>query len=830
MDLVKGYYQGMMAPSSSWLTAFITPFGTYEWNRIAMGLSVAPSWFQQQIQEEVLGGLVGTVVELYIDDLLVYDKTEEGFIEKLQTLFARLQEKHIFLHPLKCAFGLKKIQFLGYEYEEGRWSMPQTKIDKILEYSKPRLAGQLKSFLGVTNYFHEFIENQASMQAPLEQMIPGYKKSKSKEVLVWTPEAEEAFLKIRDAINKCPKLHYIDEGKQLVLQTDASNYGIGAILFQKGLKDNILPIAFYSATLSSHALYWAVNEKEAYGIIAAVKHWESILSGRRFLIETDHRNLIYISQSCSPKVIRWKLALQEFMFDTKDIKGEKNEIADFLSRIPPEKEMLERKAQTENSEENFICSFIEESMGEESTNIRLDSREDHSEWIATLLDDYNYSEEQRTEIAKVHNSQVGHFGVQRTLERLRSLNRNWEHMRVHVRKFISLCPICQKLSHENVEISTKPYTVSSRNLMEVISIDAIGPLNFKAGEQKYINVFIDCFSRFVELYAVDSLEAEQTAKCLWNFIGRYGTPLAIRTDRGTDYMSKLFSELTRLSGMFHEKSIAHSKQENSIVERANKEVMRHLRGIFLDGRIAELVEEDLPAVQRIMNSSYHSSIGTKPCVLLYGGYIDLDRQILHEEEYKESEVLKETQLSEWIKDRISKSKLLLEIAHAHQDEIDVTNTAKRTAEELTHFPVGSYVLAKWPQDRPPNKAAAPLEGPLRVVEVSGSVYKLQNLVTEEIKAYHIANLRLFEFDPQTTDPVQFALDEAQQKVVESVVEHEDTEGKNHIKDFNFFIKWKGKDENFNAWLPWKELRQNSIVHEYMKRNGLSSKIPKEFKK
>jgi carboxylesterase type B len=115
------------------------------------------------------------------------------------------------------------------------------------------------------------------------------------------------------------------------------------------------------------------------------------------------------------------------------------------------------------------------------------------------------------------------------------------------------------------------------------------------------------------------------------------------------------------------------------------------------------------------------------------------------------------------------------------------------------------------------------------VEVSGSIYKLQNLVTEEVKAYHIADLKLFKFDPQYTDPTQFALDEAQQKVVESVKEHEDSIGKNHIKDFNFLIKWKGKEERFNAWLPWKELRENSIVHEYMKQKGLTQTIPKEFK-
>jgi hypothetical protein len=851
MDFTKGFYQGEIEEKCRWLTAFITPFGMYEWNRIAMGLAIAPAWFQRQIAETVLRELVSSVVEHYIDDLLIYAQTEEEFLRKMEVLFNRLEEHNIYLNPAKCSFGCEKIDFLGFEFDQQGRRMQPKKIDKIMNYPKPRLAGQLKSFLGMANYFHEFIERIAEVQRPLVQMVAGYTKAKRKDVLIWTPEAEEAFEKIRNAVNNCPQLHFLREDRELILQTDASDYGIGGVLFQKEKnkntntnekenpnKNKIYPVGFFSKALSNHALHWSTIEKEGYAIIASVKHWEHLLSGRTFRLETDHKNLQYISESCSNKVIRWKLALQEFQFTTTYIKGQTNEIADFLSRIPPEHELLERKE--EAKEEHYVCSLIAtDERDEENEYMRVDPAEDYCTLIATLLEDYNYTNEQRKMIGKVHNSTVGHFGIHKTVNTLKEQGNDWPHMRGHVRKFIRNCPICQKLSEESTLSAVNPYTTSTRDPMECLNIDYIGPFKFEQGD-KYILVVIDCFSRFVNLFATDTNSALETAKCLMKHFGIFGTPIAIRSDRGSHFTADLMQELMGLCGIYHEKSIAYSKEENSIVERANKEVGRHLRAIFLDGRIAEAMEEDLPIVQRIMNNSIHSSIGERPARILFGGSIDLDKQILYDAELPSPG---KYSLKEFTKKLFERQKALLELAKKHQDDIDVKNTSKRLQDQENidptkrtdefSFPVGSFVLAEYETGlnggrRPPNKTLAPKEGPFRVVKKEHPVYDLEHLATGKKRTCHISLLSPFLYEPEHTDPEEIAFNEAQLVPVSNVIAHRNNSGNDRINNYEFLIHWLNRNERFDEWLPWWKVRENEKVHEYMAQNGLQNKIPAKF--
>jgi transposase InsO family protein len=842
-DFTKGYYQGMMHPDSTWLTAFITPFGTYEWSRIAMGLATAPSWYQQQIATEVLAGLVPQIVEHYIDDLLLYARTEEEFLMKMETLFKRLQEKRITLNPSKCCFGVPEVNFLGYLFNgEGR-RMMKSQIDKILQYPRPRLAGQLKSFLGMANYFHSFISNLAILRAPLEAMLKGYTKKVSKKVLTWGNEEEKAFRELRDAINATPQLYNIDEGIKLILQTDASNFGIGAVLYQmkevgsgKEKEARKFPVGFFSKTLTDHALNWGPNEKEAFAIVAAVKHWSHLLSGRKFLVQTDHKNLQYISETCSPKVIRWKLALQEFNFDTFYLKGEDNVVADFLSRIPPEEEILQKLEEAKNSQETFVCSFIEEDVRDDEANFRVDTTEDYQEMLSALLEDFQPDAEQETIIRTVHNSTgAGHLGVNPTVKRLQDLGHNWPHLRLHVRALIKRCPICQMLDREQPDISTTPFTLSSRSPMEVLHMDWIGPLHFENNETGYILVIIDCFTRWVELYPAATIEAVTTAECLHDFIGRYGTPKMIVSDRGVDFTSSLVEELIRLSGIEHHRSLRHSKQEVAIVERANQEVMRHLRALFLDGRIPEAYKTDLPTVQRIMNSATHSSIGTSPQMLMFGGQLDITREIFQEDTWP-AEITPNMppNYKVWLDKRLERQKVLLELAEQHQVRIDVTNLAKRDPGELTHFPVGSYVLAQWPDGlggrKPPYKWMAAWEGPLQVVEANTPVYVLRNLITGDLKQYHIQTLKPFNIGPRDGNPRDFALKVAHEVEVESVIDHRNlVPSPDRITNYQFKVKWNNRDERFNEWLDWSSVRTNTVVHEYMRTHGLGNKIPAEFR-
>ena len=191
------------------------------------------------------------------------------------------------------------------------------------------------------------------------------------------------------------------------------------------------------------------------------------------------------------------------------------------------------------------------------------------------------TDEQYAWLEAVHNTRIGHHGLERTLQKLRIAKRTWRYMRSHVRTFISQCPVCQKLSDLKIPIRTHPFTTAAYLPMEVLNVDSVGPLTQDDFGNKFILVVIDCFTRFIELYPIPDTSSLVTARALLQHVGRYGVPSRIRSDRGTQFVNGVILELAKLFGSEHELTIAYSKEENGIVERANKEVMRHLREIIV---------------------------------------------------------------------------------------------------------------------------------------------------------------------------------------------------------------------------------------------------------
>jgi len=345
-------------------------------------------------------------------------------------------------------------------------------------------------------------------------------------------------------VGECPALTFMREDLPVYLHTDASDYGIGAYLFQKSPTDNVeLPVAFISKSLTKERLRWSVPEKEAFAIFYAFQKLEYLIRDVYFILRTDHKNLTYINEEGSPKVRRWKLAIQEYNFDIEYIKGEDNVVADALSRLC---------AHASDEKAEHLCAF---------------------EPITIPKQKYKL-------IAKVHNSTAGHNGVEKTLDKLEARGEEtWPHMRDHVKQFIKDCPICQKLDQRNVKIQTVPFTNATLEPMDTLNIDTIGPVPLDQFGNCYILVIIDCFTRFVELYAIPDTTATSAARCILQHIGRYGAPLKIRTDQGSQFVNDIVAELLKLVGVEHELTLAYSKEESAIVERANKEVMRHLKAI-----------------------------------------------------------------------------------------------------------------------------------------------------------------------------------------------------------------------------------------------------------
>ena len=418
--------------------------------------------------------------------------------------------------------------------------MSLTKIQKVIDFKRPIKAKDLKSFLGLVNYFRDHIPDYANLVRPLQVLIRNYDRNRN---IVYDLEAEQTFIKIKEAISKCTTLFFMDDTSPVFLHTDASKYAIGAYLFQ-GKDNKEYPIAFFlSSGLNDTQIRWSTYEKEAYAIYYAITELSYLIRDSFFTLRTDHANLVHIRDSGSDKVIRWKLAIQEYNFHIEHIKGEKNFIADALSRLVIPAALLDKSSSDPQLWEILAASELTE-------KIEIPKQLYH-------------------EIGRVHNSLVGHRGLERTLDALKQKNIQQKYFRKYIQEFIRKCPCCQKFSQIKPLSETFPFTTTTRTPMSRLNIDTMGPFPSCEGFQ-YILVVVDCFTRFVELFAMKTTTAIEAAKHVLTHAGRYGCPEEILTDGGPEFANEILSELTQALGSEHllTTPVFHRRKRNC---RTNKQ-------------------------------------------------------------------------------------------------------------------------------------------------------------------------------------------------------------------------------------------------------------------
>ncbi len=788
MDFTKGYYQAALAESSRKFTAFITYCGIYEWLRVPMGLKGAPSYFQSMIATVVLSGLLYICCELYIDDVIVFGRDESEFLNHLEQVLQRLQERNVSLNPKKCYLGGKEIEFVGHVIDSEGLRMSDSKRLKVIEFKKPVVAKGLKSFLGLANYFRDHIRNHSLIVRPLQDMIRNYKKGHR---LQWSEETNKAFETIKDAINSCPKIFFMQDDAPIFLHTDASKYAIGAYLFQL-INNKEIPIAFLSKTLNDSQLNWSTFEKEAYAIYYAFFELEYLIHDRKFTLRTDHANLTFIKDSGSEKVRRWKLYIQDYNFDIEHIKGEENIVADALSRliISP-------------NDEQHLLNLTQESVIPQNIY---------------------------RAIGKCHNSTVGHHGIRRTLDKLRTTGFTTKYLPEYVKLFVRRCPACQKMSQIKPVIETIPFTNAAHSPMMKVSMDTIGPLPESEKGYKHILVVIDCFSRWVELYPCVTVEAEEAAKHLIQFVGRFGCPKEIISDNGTQFVNDIISKFIKLFGAQQLLTLPNSKEENAIVERVNKEIMKHLRHWIYDKNIVEEWVDALPLIQRIINTSIHASTGYAPAQIVYGNRINLDKNILIPFEVAENAVPLPLYV---VKMENLQRKI---VAAASMSQVEKDNAHKAQFNKLpTEYKIGTYVLALYPETRmgrlPPTKFHTQWKGPMQIINNIGSKYTVRNLVTGKLEDYHITALKQFTMDTEYTNPEKVAQTDYKTWITEAILDHRPKKKRKDMRagQLQFLVKWQDYPDSENTWEPWSNLRRNLHAHDYMRRHGLAYLVKKNLR-
>ena len=606
MDLTMGYHQAPIDPSCQKFTAFRTDTGLYQWTRLAMGLQGAGSYFQRVMSTVVLPRLIHQTCELYLDDCIVPGLDEDSFVNRLEQVFARFREFGITLHPDKCRFGLSEVEYVGVTINKEGTHFTRSKLDSILDFKEPTTQMELKSFLGFSNWFRDHVNNYHEMSGPLHTMLTKYNR---RARLKWTDASRASYEKLKLAIHECPRLYFMDETSPICLHTDASNYGVGAYLFQV-VDGNQRPIAFLSKSLDDRMRRWDTPQKEGFAIFYALNKFDYLLRDRRFTVRTDHANLTRLREdySTNKKVQRWLTCFQHYDIDFEYIKGSLNVVADVLSR--------------------HCINYL----SVHDVKARLNTQ------YLTIPTEYV------TWITEAHNSAVGHYGVDSTIEKLNATRPNWSERTKHVRTFIAHCPCCQKMNQRRSVVHAHPTTASAYRPNQRIAVDYIERLIPDQAGNTAIFVAIDCFTRYIELYPVREISAITSAACLLDWFTRYGASNEITHDNGTSFINETVKELIKLVGSQSKITTAYSKEENPIVERANKEVMRHLRNIIFDENVINTWSSHTPLVRRIMNSSVHAATGFTSASLMFGNSIDIDKGFLFQNEL---EVNPSITYSEW---------------------------------------------------------------------------------------------------------------------------------------------------------------------------------------
>jgi len=555
-------------------------------------------------------------------------------------------------------------------------------------------------------------------------LIPDYeKRSARNKPVFWNAEADQAFDTLKQQISDCPTIFFMDENAPIFLHTDASDYGIGAYLFQ--VIDGVeKPIQIISKTLAKEQLNWSTPEKEAFAIIYALQKMDYLLRDVHFTLRTDHKNLTYINEAGSEKVYRWKLYIQPYDFQIEHIEGEKNIAADCLSRCCPLSEEIEQELCLIHNVENI------------------------QEVFTIIETQFKIPKDKYKAISRVHNSMVGHHGVDNTMLKLQQKDLSWTYMREHVKRFVKQCPCCQKLREKQLINHTHPFTAASLNPMERLNIDTIGPLPPDEYGNCHIIVIIDTFTRFVELYPAKDTTAIVAAIALLQHFGTYGCPSQILSDNGSQFVNNLIEEFLKLCDVEHLTTLAYSKEENTIVERANKEVMRHLRAIIFEKKTTDEWWKFLPIVKRIINSTPVASTGVAPARLLFGESIDLQKNMFVMPPKKEDDGEVSISLSEWATKMLKAQASILESAQKTQRKKDDAHMANADPKR-TEYPIGSHVLIEYPPSRmslkTPTKFHTNLKGPLRVIKIDKDDYTLLDLTNDKVELCHLSRIHPFVY-------------------------------------------------------------------------------------
>lgn len=610
LDLRNAYHLVRIRQGDEWKTAFNTPVGHYEYMVMPFGLTNAPAVFQNLVND-VLGDMLNRFVFVYLDDILIFSRSKKEHVQHVKAVLERLLQNNLFVKAEKCEFHTTSTCFLGLVISAGEIKMDPTKVSAVADWPTPTSVKQLQRFLGFSNFYRRFIRNFSQVASPLHLL------TSSKKSFVWSPEAERAFSKLKQLFTSAPVLTMPDPDRQFIVEVDASDSGVGAVLSQRSADGKVHPCAFFSRRLSSSERNYCVGDKELLAVKLALEEWRHWLEGSvvPFIVWTDHKNLEYLrtAKRLNARQARWALFFTRFNFTLSYRPGSKNKKADSLSRCFEGSETLQTPDYIlPDSTRLAVCrTDLEQELEEELQNTPSPS--------ACPSDKLFVPDHLRSRVLEwCHSSRLAcHPGVRRT----RSMVQQrfwWASLGRDVKEFVAACPECNQGKTRNQRPSglLLPLNIPNRPWSH-ISVDFVTGLPPSKGNTVVLTV-VDRFSKMAHFVPLPKLpSAKEMASLMAQHVFRiHGFPRDIVSDRGPQFTAKFWAEFCKLLGVTVSLSSGFHPQSNGQTERMNQQLESGLR--MLCSRDPSSWADNVVWVEYAHNSLISTATGMSPFQVVFG--------------------------------------------------------------------------------------------------------------------------------------------------------------------------------------------------------------------
>src|SRR5690554_5749813 len=713
------------------------------------------------MMDEALSDLDWTSGQGYIDDIACGSNTFEDHCKDLQKLFDRLTEWELSAKLSKCLFFKKRMEYLGHEISYEGIRPNQSKIETITKMKPPIDISGVRRFLGITSYYRKFIRNYARVAEPL------YLHTKKNVLLKWNDESQQVFEELKHRLTEAPVLRYPDYTKPFSIETDASDFAIGAILSQKDEKGREYAVVFASRTLNAAERRYSATERECLAVVWAVDQFQIHLGLQPFIVHTDHNPLKWLLEKTElkGKYARWALKLQEFDMEVKYRPGIKNGNTDTLSRIDEDhrirrivtgrpsdnqlfylkkkeripirvrwieedRELLDEQRSDKDCGE--IIDYLERKIlptkHEEATRVITEAAT--FEVINGLLykkitTSKNFNESQlrlaipesmKKQVLQAHHNSItaGHLGINKTYGKLLT-HYWWDGMWTTTKKWIRQCPeCCMRKGNPQKHLGLPLSTVSERP-WHILGADILGPLTSTTLGNRYVLVVTDHFTKWVEAFALPNQTAETIAtKLVEEVFARYGMPENILTDRGRNFIGELLTWLEQKLDIRQLRTSSLHPQTNAIPERFNRTIVTML-SYYVSERQDDW-DVFLPGALLAYRTAIHPSTGYSPFFLMFGREAREPLQLKELDEMNDDDVPTSAAYAQTLAERL----------HIAYQRARITEDKKRQEREnyllkkrVDHpFKIDNYVLLHLPLKKKgrTHKLAHPSKGPYRIAK------------------------------------------------------------------------------------------------------------------